>query len=253
MRHSSETIKLIYKLVKEDYSLSKIYIKLNLPKTTVYYYLKKIKGKKDHGLEIIDNKEKIGEIIGAFAGDGTCHTDKKGYYAITYTTYIKEPLYASRLKSLLEETYNCKVYEYIYAPAIITRIKRKQSSEHIKSFLQWKPFQKTKTVCLKETVNFQSNDFLRGFIRGLIDTDGTIDQYGRISCLSISKSLMQNLFDAFKKFNFKPKWWIKKKNLKNTKYCIAISKKEAPKYLNAIGFGNKYKEEKLKKIIAPVV
>ena len=237
------------KLIKQGFSLNQISKKLALPKTTVYYHFRKIKGKTIKKAKITNNQEQIGELIGAFAGDGTFHKDKGGTYRITFSTYYKEEKYAARLKKILKDAYNCSVFEYKYKPVIMTRIQQKLVIEHFLQFLKWTSHKKSKTVSLKLSIPQYSKAFLKGFIRGLIDTDGTVDTYGRICCTTISKELMRNLFKAYCQFGFNPKRWIRTKNVKNFKYSVVISRREANKYLKIIQFGNKYKEEKLKQLM----
>jgi len=71
----------IKKLAESGVSLNKISQKLTLKKSTTYYWFRKFSKNKMHKVKInrfLD--EEIGEIIGAFCGDGNFYKDKRYQY-----------------------------------------------------------------------------------------------------------------------------------------------------------------------------
>ena len=77
----------IYNMLNEGRSLNRISRQLSLNKSTVYYHYRKIFGKKTKDVNIAyvsDNK--IGEFVGAFAGDGCYFKGKNYHYTITCDT-----------------------------------------------------------------------------------------------------------------------------------------------------------------------
>lgn len=62
-------------------SLISIIKKIRLPKSVVYYWFVKEKGKKIKPIKICnDLEEEIGEIMGVFAGDGNFYLDSNYRY-----------------------------------------------------------------------------------------------------------------------------------------------------------------------------
>ncbi|MFB6208558.1 MAG: hypothetical protein ABEJ56_00280 [Candidatus Nanohaloarchaea archaeon] len=76
---SEEEISRIRKYASEGYSVNYIMKILDIPKSTVYYHLKKEVGQKqkENSIEIPEESEIIGEICGVFAGDGNYYYDEK--------------------------------------------------------------------------------------------------------------------------------------------------------------------------------
>ena len=66
--------------IKKNNSINKISKELFLAKSTIYYYYRKIKGRKYKKLGIVTKySKKEGEIVGIFAGDGSQYFEPKKY------------------------------------------------------------------------------------------------------------------------------------------------------------------------------
>ncbi len=95
----------ISRLTKSGSSLNKISENLSIPKTTVYYHFKKIKGP-TYSKPVLNfnSPNELGEVIGIFSGDGSSQLSMPGYhYLIRVHFGIKNPEYTTHVKSLFEK------------------------------------------------------------------------------------------------------------------------------------------------------
>jgi len=237
-RLSKKQKELIKQLTMKGYSINKISSELKIPKSVVYYWYKKFFGKKFKEVQINDNfKEDIGEIVGAFAGDGNFYLDKKYRYRIRFSFSADETEYAKNISEKIKKIYGKPSRIYCYKNVTIVDIYGKKISEHIKSFLTWDK-NKTATVRLTKPPSFHSLDFIKGFCRGLFDSDGwTTKNNLMISC--ISENLMKNLSESLK-INDIPHLDTKWKGNDENKPRIAIflDKKNTLEYMKRIGTSN---------------
>src|SRR4030042_224184 len=163
-------------MIKEGISLNKINKKTRIQKSSLYYHYKKIKGKK-YLVPKIDkfDMEKIGEFIGIFAGDGSFFFDKKRcHYSIRIYTGLYEKEYRKYLKKFLKKFFGkaSRTYQDNKLNVVTNEYYSKIIYEFILEYLAWNK-NKTKTIRLKN-IRKHSREFLIGFIRGLLDTDGGI-------------------------------------------------------------------------------
>ncbi|MFH1239698.1 MAG: LAGLIDADG family homing endonuclease [Candidatus Diapherotrites archaeon] len=160
-------------LIKDGSSLNKIAKETGLPKTTIYYYFRKLRGRTYFEPEFDLNYSGLeGEIVGIFAGDGSqYHDTKRGHYEVNvhfgktdYVYYVKDLFgkYFNKKFNLLSES----------RERFRLRTNSKKISNHFKNYLEYDPKIKHCTVGLKK-LNF-SEGFLIGFLRGFLDTDGTV-------------------------------------------------------------------------------
>ena len=118
----------------------------------------------------------------------------------------------------------------------------------IKEYLTWGS-DKTYTIKLKKKLSEYSDEFLCGFARGLMDTDGFLNS-GNVACACISKELMNNLAEIFTKFNMD----ITRTSLDrggNTRrlYFVRVRSKSLTEYSKFIGFSNSHKINSLNNIL----
>ena len=85
-------------------SLNTISKEYNIGKSTLYYYYKKIKGKKFVSPYVLPRlSEEAGEVVGIFAGDGSQYFEPKNYhYEVNVHFGGKKLAYASNVKLLFE-------------------------------------------------------------------------------------------------------------------------------------------------------
>lgn len=185
----------IRKLAKNGHSVNQIKEELGLGKSTVYYHFKKEVGQKqkEKALKTPTDQEAIGEICGAFAGDGNYYRDKNYKYRIRFTLNIKED-YWKNLAEFLEENLDKKPrinHQEKYGRTDL-RYESKPLLEFLKKHLTWEKEDKTGTIKLKDKK--YSKKFKIGFLRGLLDTDGYKDTTRRRYCFStVSPELAKDI------------------------------------------------------------
>lgn len=163
----------IKKLARQGDSINEIKEKLELPKSTVYYHFRKEVGQKqkENAVKIPENDEIIGEICGIFAGDGYFRKRDDGHYRVEITLNQKDR-YWEELARLLYDKLEKEpqiIHEKEYNRTRL-RLYSKKLYKLLKNYLKWNKNAKTSTIRLKEAKN--TDKFNKGFIRGLIDTDG---------------------------------------------------------------------------------
>ncbi|MBR9682343.1 MAG: hypothetical protein GOV02_01585 [Candidatus Aenigmarchaeota archaeon] len=254
MRHSKELKNRLLEDVRSGHSLGYLMKKFNIPKTTAYYYLRKIRGRKLKDLEISSDQELRGEFCGIFAGDGGFVYNSG--YRISFYTYCKEPEYVNHIIFLIGKLFgNYRPYTYTERSVTIVRTNRKLMYDLLRKYLFWTGV-KTYSIGLKNPVDSYDKKFLRGFIRGAVDTDGSVDDYGRIAFTSCSKKFFQDVRDALVVLGFNPTVWIRNRSkyTKNRKdnFSAVVKRKGLDKYLREIRFENPYKELKARKLVPMV-
>lgn len=253
-RLSKKEIKLIKKLTLERKSLRNVAKITGLTITTIYYQVRKFKPKQKREFSIKLNDEETGELIGAFAGDGSyyhsCPTgSRSSHYRIKYTLSLYKDLkYAEHIKRLLEKTnLNVFLLKSISNNTVDVLVNSKCLISFIKNFLLWDG-RKTYTVRLRLDLKKYSRSFIIGFARGLMDTEGFVE-VSNVSCACTSKSLIKNLTGIFDILNIKYKLSERTREGRHKLFLIRVYKKSLKKYFNYIGFSNKYKSDALKRII----
>lgn len=254
-RLSEEIKDTLKQLTMEGKSLKSISKLTGLGKTTIYYQVKSLKPRQWRKMEINISEFEIGELVGAFAGDGNYyHKDyesgikgnKDCRYRIRYfLSLISDQDYADYLTNLLKNL-NLNPGRCIREKdnTICVDVSSKSFSELIKRYLTWEE-DKTLTIRLKNDLNFYSEDFLKGFARGLMDTDGSINE-SNAACACISKRLIDNLGEIFNKFQIihSRSSLIRGGNTRELFYARVL-KAGLFNYRRDIGFSSKYKKEKL--------
>jgi len=228
---------LIKNLALEGFSLNTISKKLNLPKTTVYYWFRKAVGRKIKKVKINDNnKEKVGEIIGLFAGDGNFFFDKKNCeYRVRF--------YLSRFENnILKHYFRTIASVFGKNPRVYTResmnimeIVSKDVISFIRRYLIWDDGSKTQTIKLSKGLDELSPDFLIGITRGLIDSDGYVRKNRReIYFGTVSKGLLKNFIDYLNKLDIKFKVYRQIQSNCSTFFKLRITNEEVAKFCNLI-------------------
>jgi intein/homing endonuclease len=187
----------VLKRIKQGRSLNKISNEFGLNKTTVFYWYRKLGKSNAVKVKIQQNydDELVGEFIGIFAGDGCYYVDKKYHHSVMVLINAKDKLYTAHVKSLISELFSKEPYVFIRKKGNVAmiRIDSKDIYLFIKSYLEWTG-KKSHSVGLKKSPKDYTNDFLRGFVRGLFDTDGFIDRtVPRAVFGTVSKHLAKNM------------------------------------------------------------
>ncbi len=183
------------------------------------------------------NDFQIGEIIGAFAGDGSFYHNTHGrssMYMIRYfLSYQDDKDYADYLANIIGKTnLNTNMFFRKYkgkGSTIELRACSKDLYNFIKTYIIWEKSDKTCSIRLIKDISGYSNDFLRGFVRGLMDTDGFVETYN-ISLGVISEGLINNFKTILDKHKIESKLSIRKNregNRRNLYICRVLRKKDA--------------------------
>lgn len=221
----------VINLIKKGNSINEISKITGLGKSTIYFHYRKIKGKKTKVIKFhFSEDEEIGEFIGIFAGDGSFYKRPKTYhYVIRIYTGFYEKEYADFLMKRFTIWFGKKPSTYLMRykkrpSAIVNYYYSKEIYEFIKKYLEWDG-KKTYSVRLKN-FNLKNEKFNIGFIKGLIDTDGSYyKQKRRLSFSSVSKRLAEQAFEIIKNLIKKePKMYIikDKSNKRSTLYTITL-------------------------------
>ncbi len=158
--------------IKKGVSINKISKELNLGKSTIYYYYKKIKGKKFVEPEFrLRNSRLEGEINGIFAGDGSQYYDaKRGHYEVNVHFGAKNYWYAVYVKKLFEDFFDKKFrLNWDSDTQIRIRTQSKRIFTYFQNYLSYDRKIKHCTVKLRDSCSFS---FKMGFLKGMFDTDG---------------------------------------------------------------------------------
>lgn len=157
----------------------------------------------------LEDEDKIGEFIGLIAGDGgISFYQKKRNYKIRLYLGASQPQLLIRAVSLFSELFSIR-------PRIYDHSKRKHSYkfysieieskpifEFIQNFLKWGVGRRCKTISLKYRPECYSGDFLRGFVRGMVESDGWIS-HGQVGFTSVSQALVSNFCRALELLGYR--------------------------------------------------
>lgn len=244
----------IRKMTLKGNSLNEITKITGLGKTTVYYNVKDLKPRQWRKMIINLPEEKIGELIGAFAGDGSYY--HAGYlkgnchHNIRFSLCLSRDMeYAEYLISLLRKlNLNPFLIKKIKENGIDISLHSKDFINFIKKYVQWDDV-RSHSIRLKQDLKNHNPDFIIGFARGLMDTDGFVE-VSNVSCGSTSERLIINLSEIFDKFGIKYKISIKKREpLRKNLFLIRVYRDSLENYKDIIGFSNPYKSKKLRVIL----
>lgn len=237
-RFDAQELKILKKLIRGGFSLNKMAEILGRSKSSIYYWYKKLKGKKIKDVEInYDLLEDIGEIVGAFAGDGNYYCDSSYHHKIRIYLSPDEEKYATRLKEKMKKVFRKSPRVYRYPHIIIIEIISKKVLNFLRKYLRWKEGNKTHTIALKISPYNLPRKFLKGFCRGLFDTDGWVVKNNlMISC--VSDSLMENLSCSLTILSIKHKFSEWKRKGERPVKAIILDKKSTSRYFKIIGTSN---------------
>lgn len=204
-RLTSNQLKEIENLIKDGKSLKKIAKITNLSKTTVYYHFRKLKGRTiKYPIFNFSSDEELGEVVGIFAGDGSLHFIPENYrYVVRIHSSLRNIDYLMHVKTLYERCFGVSFPVRKYKTRRFLEKNSKLIFYLFFNYLDFDPRNKSNTVKLK---NIFSKKFNKGFLRGLLDTDGTfcIDNEGKLRLVyyTSSKELSKRLKIIIKNFGF---------------------------------------------------
>ncbi len=162
--------------IERGESLNNISAEMKLPKSTIYEHYRRIRGLKIARVSIIDKSNDIsGEVVGAFAGDGSFQKQENYHYKLRVYLSGDEEEYANTLYERMSGLFTKKPTKWRSPNVnnIILMYNSKSIYEWLRGYLDWGA-DKTGTICLKGKTARYPRDFLIGFLRGLLDTDGYV-------------------------------------------------------------------------------
>jgi hypothetical protein len=229
--------------IKNNMSINSILDKTGLAKSTIYYYFKKIKGKKYENPKYnILFSEKEGEIVGIFAGDGSqYHYRPNGNY---YTTIHFGDVegYVSHVKNLYDSFFEkpWNKWKEVTKEGLTKyrlRVSNKEIFNFFSNYLEYNSKSKHNTCKLKNLV--LNKQFKIGFLRGFFDTDGCLsNSSNRLRAFYYTTS--ENLANQMKLFleeaDISSTIWCRKRGKQNWKdiFILRIKESEVNKFLNLV-------------------
>lgn len=230
----------MYELILAGSSINSISKKLNLGKSTIYYHYKKLKGRKYILPSFkIKYSETEGEIVGIFTGDGSVyHHRASGHYELNVHFGLKNKGYALYVKQLYEAYFNKKFRLESSNPGRLRlRTYSRMLYDFFKNYLDYIPSIKHCTVQLK-SIKFPRK-FKIGFLRGLLDTDGTIykgHNQIRISYCTTSKNLAHQVSQLLEEERIVNSIYVINRKYRNEKtvYHVSILKNSVDKFISIV-------------------
>lgn len=216
--------------------------------------LSKAFGKKRELKEVYFNESaetELGEFIGFFMGDGHFeHTVGSAYKTSLYFG-PEEKEYASYMSGISSKVFGKELRRWKTGLNYIHLVVcGKEIYEIIRRYVSYGE-NKTHTVKLADNPKNHSIKCLKGIIRGLIASDGTVNiPYKRISFSSTSKELVYQTAEALKIFDINSNIYYSNQKHYSTLYTLVISRREnLIKFSEKIGLTEPLKCSKLTKAL----
>ena len=230
----------IMKELRKGTSINKISKLLSLGKSTIYYYYKKINGKKYIPPYVQPNYlEKEGEIVGIFAGDGSQYFAKGGHYQVNVHFGGHRKDYAIYVQKLFSD-YFCKKFQlsFLNDGKLRLRINSKDIFNYFKNYIEYDSKIKHSTVKLR-TLEIPL-EFKLGLIRGLVDTDGSVlysnhDKAIIVFYFTTSENLTKHISLILQELSIEHTCTCRNEKVgRKPLYVICILKKDVYKFLNIV-------------------
>ena len=236
-RLTNSELKKINVLIEKGNSLNKIHKELNKSKTTIYYHFRKRKGLTTKRIEKINKDEKLlGEFLGLFAGDGYLDKTKDYKYRIfLFFNKKKEKEYTNLLiKNVLLELFNKKPMVIDRKNVIALTYYSKIIYKLVNEYLNWDKSNK-KTYSIELRNKKHSVEFMKGFIRGSLDSDGYLSK-NKISFATVSPGLAEDISLFLTKLGIKHSKTLLKEKRENRKdiFHLFISRYDHKKFMETI-------------------
>lgn len=204
---------------------------------------------------IKEKSNELAELVGIILGDGNIWVRKPYYYLTIVGDSKKDRDYLlSYVKPLFEKLFNKKmnIKEHRTNNELFIYLGSKDVVFTLKKFGLKFGDKKKNNISIPKWV-FESDDYLKSCIRGLIDTDGSVcpitgRDYPYIWFSSNIENLRKSFNLAMKKLEIKTSKWNIRPN--RTPDIYIGSKEMIKKYIETISFKN---ERHLSKLNAPVV
>lgn len=202
----------------------------------------------------------MAEIVGIYIGDGHIYKEKNKFQIGFTGNPITDLELFKRLKKLIWEEWKKEVKFKVRARGLRMIFRSKQISDFLIKDLKL-PYGRGKCKKVKIPEDIIKNwNLVKYSIRGIMDTDGTIfvskkpriEKYPTMEITTTSRILANQLRDLLSNQGFRIGKIRKTKSKLNKLLAYRISlygKKNIRKWLNEIGFSNKYKLERARSYI----
>lgn len=201
-RFSESELGTIRELANKGASLNVISSQMKRGKSSVQYQVAKLKGKKPREREFrfknLSDKE-LGWLIGCYAGDGSRNLRKNTYsYDVKFALNQKEQSIAEFVEELLRKC-GVNTWRSVDEQRLYVKCKNKNLYYFVENYLKWFGTKKSTSVRLA-CLSAYSNNFLFGFLCGIIDADGGTK---RLYISTSSKGMMENLKEICEKLGIR--------------------------------------------------
>jgi len=203
-RFSKGEILRINELAEKGASLREISVKMGRCKSAVQYHVVKLRGVRAKEKELFAGRltdKELGWLIGCYAGDGSRHL-RQGFYSYEVKFALNDSEYPIvKFVELLLLKCGMKTRRSVYGKRVYVRCQSKRLFEFVEKYLLWDGRKKSRSVRLANFASY-SEDFLFGFLCGLIDADGGTK---KLYISTSSKRLADNVQDICNKFGIASK------------------------------------------------
>jgi hypothetical protein len=203
-RFAQEDLSKIRELTQNGASLREISSLLKRSKSSVQYHYAKIEGKKPRQKDLLIGNlstPELGWLFGFYTGDGSRNLRKKTYsYEVKFALNIREYAIVEYVEKLLLEC-GVRSWRYIDQKRVYVKCLNKNLYEFVEKYLKWEGTKKSRSVRLASPSS-HGDDFLFGFLCGIIDADGGTK---RLYISTSSEKLADNIREISAKLNIASK------------------------------------------------
>lgn len=206
-------------------------------------------------LLLTKKSEKLAEIIGIILGDRNIWVNgSHNYVRVTGHAHDDREYLLNFVKPLFSEVFKIDMDYYEQKDSKLILTKGSKNLVHTLTFHGLSPGNKKKNNVRIPKWVFNSDEYLKRCIRGLVDTDGSVSpitgrDYSYIWFKSAIPGIQKSFEKAMKKLGIKTSKWSKNRKVGTSQIFIG-GKKEIIKYYKLIGFNNPKHRQRF---LAPMV
>ncbi len=206
-RLSKGEIYKIHELIMRGVSLREISSKMGYSKSTIQYHATRLRGKRPREKELLIERLTDGEVgwlIGCYTGDGSRYFRRETYsYEVKFALNRNEHLIAKFIEVILLKC-GMKTRRSLEGERMYIKCQSKRLFKFMEKYLSWNSRRKSISVRLQAPLSYSDN-FLFGFLCGLIDSDGGTR---RLYISTSSKSLADNVREICNELRINTKTYV---------------------------------------------
>jgi len=231
-----------------------ITLDLGLPKSTIYYHIRKVFGRKLPQVNFDHTPSAgLGEFLGLFATDGSFFVDRQRYqYTLTITLSRSQVRYAQLVQRMIEGVIGKKPRIDTKQNCVQLVTRRKAILGFLKKYLAWEG-RKTYSIRFRETALGLSVEFARGVLRGLIAGDGNVyPPKHRIAFGVVSKRLAEQYSGLLEMFGIASHTYVVHYKDKKSLYHVHVTgRRNLEKFKLRVGLTDPARGEQLDSALRP--